>query len=282
MSQSLELEPFVFERELHEERPLTVLDTRDPAAFASWHVTPRFGVTVNLGEAELAGDPGQVRALTGDGSALRVVCQAGIASLRVAELLAGRGIEALSVRGGMIAWSRLLRRGAIPLAAPFSVVQFRREARGCLSYLVSAGDEAIVVDPAPSVDAYLEEAQRRGVRIVRVLDTHVHADHVSGGRELAERTGATLNLSAAALERGIRYADRVEPVTDGDTLALADATVTVVALPGHTSDMVGLQLGNRRDRLIRRVSSRRPRKGEKIGGLHVRLRELVTPRICDL
>ena len=106
-----------------------------------------------------------------------------------------------------------------------------------------AGTEALVVDPAPDVQPYLDEAARRGVRIIRVLDTHVHADHLSGARELARRTGATLHLSDMALARGIRFATQVEAVRDGDDLAIGDETVQVVALPGHTSDMIGIQIG---------------------------------------
>jgi glyoxylase-like metal-dependent hydrolase (beta-lactamase superfamily II) len=130
------------------------------------------------------------------------------------------------------------------VAGPVSVAQFRREARGCLSYLLIAGGDALVVDPAPDVAAYVDAAATRGARIRRVLDTHVHADHLSGARDLAHRTGAVLHLSAAALARGVRYAGDVAPVTDGDVLALGDSSVTVLALPGHTSDMTGLRLGD--------------------------------------
>ena len=78
--------------------------------------------------------------------------------------------------------------------------------------------------------------------VTRVLDTHVHADHLSGARELARRAGATLHLSRTALARGVRYASEVEPVDDGDRLAIGDQTVQVMALPGHTSDMIGIQI----------------------------------------
>jgi len=123
-------------------------------------------------------------------------------------------------------------------------VQFRREARGCLSYLVVAGREALVVDPGPDVQPYLNEAEARGAGIVRVFDTHIHADHLSGARELAERTGATLSLSPASLARGVSYADRVDTLADGDVFDLGGETVRAVALPGHTSDMTGLLLGH--------------------------------------
>jgi glyoxylase-like metal-dependent hydrolase (beta-lactamase superfamily II) len=161
----------------------------------------------------------------------------------VVAALQARGRASTSVEGGLIGWSRVLQAGEVALAGPFTVVQFRREARGCLSYLVVAGNEALVVDPAPDVESYLAEAARRGARIVRVLDTHVHADHLSGARELAARSGATLHLSKGALARGVRYADDVVPVADGDRLSLGRQELRIVGLPGHTSDMTGVALG---------------------------------------
>jgi glyoxylase-like metal-dependent hydrolase (beta-lactamase superfamily II)/rhodanese-related sulfurtransferase len=245
MPENLEIEAAVFAREVRDGTRLVVLDTRDPHAFADWHVEPTRGLTANISESEITANPLQVRKLLSGDTALRVICQAGNSSRRVTALLAVQGIDARSVAGGMVAWSRVLQRDEVPLEGPFGVVQFRREARGCLSYLVAAGEEAIVVDPAPEIGAYLEEAAARALRIVRVFDTHIHADHLSGARELATRCGAVLSLSQAALSRGVRYRERVTPIIDGETFELGGEAITVLGLPGHTSDMTGLLLGER-------------------------------------
>jgi glyoxylase-like metal-dependent hydrolase (beta-lactamase superfamily II) len=234
-----EIDPAAFERELREGPGIVVLDIRPADAFAAWHVSTPLGMVVSLPGAEL--DLGSVAGL---GGPLRVVCAAGNASRRVAAALNEHGIDAVSVRGGMIAWSRVLRWDDVPLAGAFSVVQFRREARGCLSYLILSGGEALIVDPAPEVTPYLDEADRRGARITRVFDTHVHADHLSGARELAQRAAARLHLSTGALARGLAYGDDVDAVSDGDELIVGAGTVTVVALPGHTTDMTGLLVGD--------------------------------------
>lgn len=238
----LEIDAADLEAELREGADVVVLDTRDAAAHAAWNVGGP-GIR-NLPEADLADDPGGVLAAIPRSARVRVICVAGIGSKRVAAALSGRFAEVLSVRGGMIGWSRLLRAGDIPLPGPFTVVQLRREARGCLSYLVAADGEALVVDPGPAIGAYRDVAEELGVRIARVFDTHVHADHVSGARELAALTGATLHLSRAALRRGLRYGDAVAPVADGNLLSLGAEAVRVVALPGHTTDMTGLMLGD--------------------------------------
>lgn len=245
MPESLEIDAALFARELRDGTHLVVLDTRDPHAFAVWHVEPSQGVTANISESAINADPLQVRDLLSGGTALRVICQAGNSSRRVTALLATQGIDARSVAGGMVAWSRVLERDEVALEGPFSVVQFRREARGCLSYLIAVGEEAIVVDPAPEIGAYLDEAATRRLRIVRVFDTHIHADHLSGARELAARCGAVLSLSQAALSRGVRYREQVTPIIDGETFELGGETISVLGLPGHTSDMTGLLLGER-------------------------------------
>lgn len=237
-----EIDAAELEAELRDSADVVVLDTRDREAFAAWNVGGR-GLR-NLPEAELAGDPDGVLAGIPASARVRVLCNAGIGSKRVAAQLAGRFAEVLSVRGGMIGWSRLLRAGDVPLPGPFTVVQLRREARGCLSYLVIADGEALVVDPGPAVAPYLDAAGKLGARITRVFDTHVHADHVSGARDLAAMTGATLHLSRAAFRRGLRYRDAVAPVVDGNRLSLGAEAVRVVALPGHTTDMTGLLLGD--------------------------------------
>ncbi|MFG3603066.1 MBL fold metallo-hydrolase [Micromonospora chersina] len=101
---------------------------------------------------------------------------------------------------------------------------------GDRSYLASDGQVAIVVDPQRDIDRVLYLAGEKGVRIIHVVETHVHNDYVSGGLELARVTGARY-LVAAADEVGF---DRV-PVSDGDQVAVSDRVrLRVIATPGHT------------------------------------------------
>jgi hydroxyacylglutathione hydrolase len=101
------------------------------------------------------------------------------------------------------------------------------------SYLVASAGEAAVIDPERHVDQYLRAAEARGVRITAILETHPHADFVSGHVELAERTGAPIYLSGKA---GAEYDHR--DLTDGDLLTLGDARITALYAPGHSPDSV--------------------------------------------
>lgn len=115
---------------------------------------------------------------------------------------------------------------------------FRAERDGCLAYLLVDGGSrtALVIDPRlDQVDAILEAMTARGIRLTYVLDTHTHADHLSGVRSLAQRTGATVLAHVASkLKRPARR------VTNGTTFELGSRTVTVIGAPGHTPDSIAI------------------------------------------
>ena len=115
---------------------------------------------------------------------------------------------------------------------------FRAERDGCLAYLVvdEASRTALAIDPRlDQVDEILEALTVREVRLTHVLDTHTHADHLSGVHRLAQRTGATVLAHAASkLKRPARR------VTGGTTFELGTKTVTVIDAPGHTPDSLAV------------------------------------------
>src|SRR5213594_3055221 len=94
------------------------------------------------------------------------------------------------------------------------------------SYLIGAGGEAAVIDPKRDVEDYLETGAREKLKIVAILETHPHADFVSGHVELAQRTGAKIYVSHLA---PVKY-DRV-PVRDGDKIGLGTLEMVVLKTP---------------------------------------------------
>ena len=119
------------------------------------------------------------------------------------------------------------------------IVPFVAEELGNSAYLVGsrASGDAALIDPVRDVEQYLVEAERLGLRITATLETHIHNDFVSGAREVARATGATLGASAMA---GLAYP--YQPVTDGETLRVGPWQVQVVATPGHTPEHVSYLL----------------------------------------
>jgi hydroxyacylglutathione hydrolase len=112
---------------------------------------------------------------------------------------------------------------------------------GCASYLVGDGDAGVaaVVDPRFEIDEYLELARYLGVRIEHVLETHTHADHVSGHGRLVEATGATIHVHRAA---GAEYPH--EPFDDGWELALGRLRVRAIHTPGHRPEHTAFALAD--------------------------------------
>lgn len=221
--------------------PITVLDVRAEVDAA---IEGPGAMPVHVPAGDVLADPAAVaERLRGP---VAVVCNRGMMARSVAEQLRARGVEAAVVEGGMRGWIGALQAWPVDLGVPgLDVLQVQRPGRGCLSYLLAAGGEAIVVDPAPDASFYVGLADGLGARIVTVFDTHIHADHLSGARELVSLTGATLRLPEAALERGVAFADDVVPLAGGEQVELGEATLRAVHLPGHTTDMTGLAVADR-------------------------------------
>jgi hydroxyacylglutathione hydrolase len=117
-------------------------------------------------------------------------------------------------------------------------------ATGCASYLVGCGGEGVcaVIDPrVENVDAYAAAAAAKEMRIAYVIDTHIQADHRSGGRLLAERTG-----SSYALHRSSEVGFSFEPLEDGQVLELGNVVARVMHTPGHTPESICLVVTDRR------------------------------------
>ncbi|RFA35068.1 MBL fold metallo-hydrolase [Virgibacillus dokdonensis] len=115
------------------------------------------------------------------------------------------------------------------------------------SYLVGcqAKGEAVVVDPARNIEAYLSTAEKEGMKIVGALETHIHADYVSGAREIADRVGATLYVSDEG-DADWKYENldsfSYKLLKDGDTITLGNLTFEVMHTPGHTPESISFLL----------------------------------------
>jgi hydroxyacylglutathione hydrolase len=115
---------------------------------------------------------------------------------------------------------------------------FKQFYLGCLahaSYLIGSEGEAVVVDPQRDVDQYIGEAEAHGFKIKHVIETHLHADFVSGHRELAARTGADIIFGARA---GAEFPHTA--VNDGDEMRIGEVTLRFLDTPGHTPESISI------------------------------------------
>ena len=115
----------------------------------------------------------------------------------------------------------------------------RRTGKGCLSYLVGSAGEAAIIDPSVSPDVYLELANRHGWSVRYVLETHIHADHLSRAHELVRQTGATLLLPP---QQRVRFA--FTAIGDGERIPLGRAWLAAIHTPGHTDESASYALND--------------------------------------
>jgi len=216
---------------LEEHRPVTVLDVRTDEDRGQWAIPG--SVHLNAYDALRAGEAGPLTDVSfPPDRPVVTVCNGGGVSQTAADLLAKRGLDARSLAGGMKAWSLAWNTADLPLAdASVRIMQIRRTGKGCLSYLIGSDGDAAVIDPSLPPDVYLDLARRHGWRIRYVLETHIHADHLSRARQLAEHAGATLLIPE---QQRVRFP--FSAVVDGDKIKVGTATITACRTPGHTEE----------------------------------------------
>lgn len=225
-----------------------LLDVRNDDEYEAWKVEGRCNIaTLHIPYFDFIEDPEIVGQVPSDKSEVLVLCAKGGSSEFVADLLREAGVRAKNVAGGMEAYGDFLQTVRLSLApeetATFEIWQLNRRGKGCLSYVVHSGDEAVVFDASRHVDEYKRFAQTLGARIVAVFDTHVHADHLSGGPELARSSGASYFVSAGNAEE-VRFP--VKGFKDGEEITIGGntgVTIRFIATPGHTPGSTSFLIG---------------------------------------
>lgn len=217
---------------LARKKPVTVLDVRHVEDREQWWIPGSRHVDAYKSLKEGSAGPLLDTSVPPDQPVV-TVCGSGRVSLSAAKMLnEKRGIPALSLHGGMKAWS-LAWNTASRLFAAVEITQVRRTGKGCLSYLIRSGSAAAVIDPSVEPEVYLSLVSSSRASIRYVLDTHLHADHLSRARRLAEMCGADLILPR---QDRLRYPHR--RVAGGDKLTLGATSIKVLSTPGHTGESV--------------------------------------------
>ncbi|NOK62412.1 MAG: MBL fold metallo-hydrolase [Chloroflexi bacterium AL-W] len=222
--------------------PLFILDVRNAEDFKRWGVEGRSALeVVNLPYYDFIEDEeGSIARVPADRDIL-VICAKEGASQYVAELLQGQGIQAAYLEGGIASWGNFYDIRDVVNKPSGRIVQIARPARGDLSFMVISDGVAAIVDPLRHIEYYLTVAQEANVTIKEIFDTHIHADHISGGPALAQRLGVPYYVHAY---------DAIHPIdmlpakidyhhlVDGQTFTIGQFSLKVVWFPGHTLGQV--------------------------------------------
>ena len=211
----------------------TLVDVRDAESFDEWHVPGSENVDVY---EELKDDleaAAEVLFDLPENGEIVTVCGAGVLAADAAELLQERGYDAKTLENGMNGWARVHRHAELEADLEGELIQVARPGTGCLSHVLVSEGEAVVFEPSQYTAEYEAILEAYGARLVGVFDTHAHADHVSGGKTLAEAHGAPYYLHPAD-DDGID----ATPVEDGDVLEIGAVEVDVIHTPGHSPGSV--------------------------------------------
>ena len=125
---------------------------------------------------------------------LAEICPHGNRAMIASFALTRAGIDSQTLQNGLAGWNQVLKPVTV-VNQPIKVIQVQKVGKGCLSYIVESDGKAIVIDPLYPFDKYIDISKKQGIQIIKVLDTHQHADHVSSARDLAKTVNAELYLS---------------------------------------------------------------------------------------
>lgn len=230
---------------INQER-LFIFDVRNTDEFDDWKIEGRNIEIINEPYFNLLDGVEDVTGKLPKGEPILAVCAKGGSSEFVGEQLVEAGFDQVySLEGGMKAWSEYLEPVKVAdLTGGGALYQFVRLGKGCLSYLVESDGEAAIIDTARTIDTYQNFAKKHDLTIKYTLDTHLHADHISGGRALAAAEKATYYLPPKDAE-DVTF--DYEALVDGTTITVGKTEIKVQALysPGHTIGSTSFIIDNK-------------------------------------
>ena len=213
-----------------------LLDVREPDEFKEWSIPGSNNIP--LGDLS---DKKTLDSIPND-KEIVTICPRGNRSTIGKYILERYGYNVRSLEEGLKGWSSSFEIASGTYDTSNSTVirlfQFRRIGKGCTSYLLDSDGQSIVIDPVYPFDEYIQKAREIGTQIVKVIDTHQHADHISAARFLAKETNAQYLQSAHEKYGGDSKADA--QIKDGNVIKLGKIDIKAIHTPGHTLGSISL------------------------------------------
>jgi len=250
-----QINPADLKKKMDNNEDIFILDVRTPQEYESWrlsydkHETPKLIPVDSL----LAKDSHLIKEIPKDKEII-TICAHGIRSMAAANFLNQLGYNVKSLSGGMVGWNKVYDVAQIPVPsqASFRIWQIRRVSKGCMGYMISSVQDkkAVVIDPSREIyESFVKVAEDNGLLITKVIDTHQHADHVSGVVKLVKsiktKTNSEIFAYFSTLEE---YSDNentglyhIKYVRDRDEIEVGESVkLRVIHTPGHTKGSMSL------------------------------------------
>jgi len=253
-----EIEPEDLKKKIDNDENIFLVDVRTPQEYDAWRISYDKYVNPKLIPVDrlFVNDPTLLKEIPMD-KEIVTVCAHGNRSLMAANILNQLGYNVKSVKGGMAGWNKVYDVAEIPVPkeVPFQIWQIRRISKGCMGYIISSKEDklATVIDPSREIyEAFLKTAKDNGLQIIKLLDTHQHADHVSGIVKLiktitttepnAELTSAYFS-SLEDYDSSNSQLKNISFVKDGDRIDIGNkVTLKAIYTPGHTNGSMSFLL----------------------------------------
>lgn len=230
MQQPVTVTPEDFKKKLDAGEIKFIFDLRNRDEFAGWKIEGKTEIeALNIPQEDFVGEEDSHLAKFPKDRQIVTICAHGDSSKYTAELLREKGYDAITLQGGMDSWSDFYETHTVSERP--TIYQIYRTARGCITHVIISEGEAVVIDAVRHTDQIINLAAAAKAKITRVFDTHLQADHISGGREIAKRSGATYHIHPADAA-GAAYS--YVPLKDGERFTFGKCTLDVVHSPGHT------------------------------------------------
>lgn len=221
-------------QKIFNKEPLFILDVRNENDFSDWKIEGHYFDHLNVPYFDLLDGVEDILEKIPSDKKVLVVCAKEGSSVMVSEMLSEAGLSVSYLKGGMKAWSEHLEPVKVgDLKDGGEMYQFVRIGKGCLSYMVISNGEAAMIDATRMVDVFIDFAKEKGATITHVFDTHLHADHISGGRVIVEKTKATYWLPPKDAEEVVFD---YQPLEEGNDIIIGDTKIKIQPIysPGHT------------------------------------------------
>ncbi|MGB9169271.1 MAG: rhodanese-like domain-containing protein [Nitrososphaeraceae archaeon] len=227
------------------EKEIILLDVRQPDEFESWHIENSHNIPLEKITSSLNTIDKKKEIVT--------ICPMGNRAMIAKAILQRYGFTARALSGGLSAWTTAIENPSTEFEIfdkngnkkILQVVQIRRIGKGCLSYFLSFKGESIVIDPVFPIANYTDLAKKNESKIIKIFDTHQHADHISAGKSLADITGADYYISDLEEYSQEYMGSNIKNIKEGNIEKIDDIEIKILNTPGHTNGSLCLLVGSK-------------------------------------
>lgn len=226
------------------DKSMLILDIRNSDSFKDWHINGSENIDVydDIWAGNFESVKNKLSRLPKD-KKIVTVCNAGVTSQNASMLLESMGYNTLVLEKGMVGWNSLHQTIDVVNEGDLLIKQIIRVGKGCISYLICSNSlkECFVVDPSQFIEEYADLVKQVEFKIVGVIETHIHADHLSGARLLAEITKASYYVSGDDFKAKADFDD----LRSIDEIKIGDNKIKIIKTPGHTDGSICLLVNDR-------------------------------------